>query len=666
MSVVRSLGVIVLLLALVACDDEGDGDGGLDGGMDTFDAGEPSDDAGPIPEGATRFVLRIENLAPPTFPTALGAGVALAHADPDPLFTEGARDRGLGLEALAEDADPRVLADALEARRFASIGPGQMREIVVDALPSTPRASFATMLLESNDVFLAPTGEGIPLFDAEGRPLPARDVTELVHVWNAGTEADQAPGLGPVQGARQEAPGEGSAEGTIRPFEDGTRTLPLARDIARVEVEAEGSRFTITLENVSEQRGLIVTRISPLFWAVHDETVRLFEVGAPAPDNGLESLAEESGIHEISMWAIAASGIRTWGVADQPLGTDRHGVAEPDDRFQLVVEPDGAHPFLSFAAMVVVSNDAFLALPPSGVRLLEEDGTPRAAADVEREILASLTVWDAGTEENEVPGAGLNVSPQPSGPNAGAPDHDPRVRRYDDFINDVGPDSLHSIVPVHIRRLRGTTFEVTITNRSHDTAYPMLITPFAYGLHADDTQMFDPARPATPGMISLAEDCYTNMLHGEIQSDAGFVQSSVAALPVGDAMTGPLRHGHSYVFTVTADREHRRLNMAAMPYPSNDMFLAFDPEGIELLSEMGAPRSDADIAADVRRMFRAWDVGTEANQAGGAGRDAVPLQPAIDLGVSEGDGTVRREPDPVWSYPSASELVRVTIAPVAP
>lgn len=669
MSGLRRGVLVAAALALVACDDgDGERDGGaiVDGAVRDAappvpDVGPPPD-AGPIPDGATRFVVRIENVAPPTFPTALGAGVALTHAAPDPLFVEGAPDRGQGLEALAEDGDPRPLAEALGARVFAGLAPGVARDVIVDAWPDDPRLSFATMLVESNDVFLAPDGAGIPLFDEEGRPLPARDVTSLVRVWNAGTEIDQAPGLGPMQGHRQNAPGTGPAESSLRPFADGTRTLPLARDLVRVRASVEGASVTLSFENVSEERGLFVTSISPLFWMVHDESVRLFEDGAPAPDNGLETLAEEGDARPLANWAVNRAGVLERGITLGPAGTDRFGLAHPGDRFEITVRADAAHPRLSVATGLPSANDAFLAFPGQGIRLVGDDGRPRAAADLEREILRSLTVWDAGTEANEVPGAGLHAGGRTGEPNFGAPDPDARVRRYDDATNDLEQSSVGSVLDLRIRNTGGSTFEVTVANTSGDTPFPLLVTPFAYAVHEEGVRLFEPGGRATPGIEELAEDCVTGMMHDELAATAG-VRAAVVSVPDGTTDSGPLRHGDRYVFTVTPDPLHPRFNLFAMPYPSNDMFVALAPEGLALLDASGAPRSDEDIMADVRRTFRVWDAGTESNQAGAAGRDAVPLQAGHHMGAAEGDGTVRREADPIYAYPAAAELVRVVIVP---
>ena len=91
------------------------------------------------------------------------------------LFSEGAPDTGDGLEALAEDGDPSSLADALNALDGVMAGafntpggaaepgpmfPGQTYAFEVEAVPGD-RLSFATMLVQSNDLFVGPGPEGI-------------------------------------------------------------------------------------------------------------------------------------------------------------------------------------------------------------------------------------------------------------------------------------------------------------------------------------------------------------------------------------------------------------------------------------------------------------------------------------------------------------------------
>ncbi len=71
--------------------------------------------------------------------------------------------------------------------------------------------SFATMFVQSNDWFFAPASSGINLFPDD--TAISGDITQMVSLWDAGTEVDEAPGEGPNQGARQTGPNTGDAQG---------------------------------------------------------------------------------------------------------------------------------------------------------------------------------------------------------------------------------------------------------------------------------------------------------------------------------------------------------------------------------------------------------------------------------------------------------------------
>lgn len=643
----RTAWVMVGMLALIACDDDERHDGSVP--IDARLDGLP--DVGPPPAGATHFLVRIENVAGPAFPTALGAGAWVLHADPDPLFTEGAPDRGLGLEALAEDGDPTRLR--LEhGGTFPATEPGAVTDIIVTARPERPRLSFATMLVESNDVFLAPAGEGIPLFDANGQPLVARDVTRELLLWNLGTEADQAPGLGPDQAARQPAPGTGGREGVPRPFTDSTRTLPLARDLVEVSVTQSGGVFTVTVRNVAPERRLFVTELSPVVWVVHGTSFALFEPGAPA-SAALEQLAEDARAEALVRAAAGAPGVLVVDTNGERLGAG--------DTVTFTVRPDAAHPLLTLATGLPETNDAFIAM--RGVRLVDANGTPLPAETIGLAIARALTVWDAGTEANEAPGVGANQAQRQSTAGAGAPDPIAHVRRYDDATNDLAGLGGGGYAAVSIRRVTGTTFDVRITNTSGSTPNPGLISPTAWAIHDGSVVLLGDTR-VTRGMEALAEDCHAGPLADELRGLPGVRESEPLFVPDGATEPGPLFDGDTYSARVTADATHRWLAFITMPFPSNDALITLGTSGIALLDEAGRPRSDQDIARDIEATWRAWDGGTEANQAGAAGHDMSPLQESSNIGMPEGDGTVRREPDPIWSYPNPVELVRVSIIPL--
>ena len=81
-------------------------------------------------------------------------------------------------------------------------GPGAAYEAEFSAAPGH-RLFFATMFVQSNDLFYAPDGMGIALYDDNGMPVMG-DITDQVQLWDGGTEIDQEPGLGPDQAPRRQ------------------------------------------------------------------------------------------------------------------------------------------------------------------------------------------------------------------------------------------------------------------------------------------------------------------------------------------------------------------------------------------------------------------------------------------------------------------------------
>jgi len=100
-------------------------------------------------------------------------------------------------------------------------------------------------------------------------------------------------------------------------------------------------------------------------------------------------------------------------VGAQPITVERPddgpGPAGPGESYNFSVTPTADYPYVSMAAMVVQTNDVFLAFGPSGVALLDGEGNPRPTEMVMEDIHRMLAVWDAGTEANEVPGVGAHV-----------------------------------------------------------------------------------------------------------------------------------------------------------------------------------------------------------------------------------------------------------------
>lgn len=214
------------------------------------------------PARRTTFTVRVENVSTAstltlsngqTAPAPNAPGLWVVHSEPEPLFAAGARDRGKGLEPLAEEGNPAVLAAAVRTQRgivasgtFATpVGdampgpalPGKAYEFTFTAEPGQ-KLTFATMFGQSNDLFFAPDDRGITLFDSKGDVMSG-DITSLIFLWDAGTEVNQEPGLGADQAPRQAAPNTGAAERKavrlVHHVKDGF-AYPKVSEVLRVSV----------------------------------------------------------------------------------------------------------------------------------------------------------------------------------------------------------------------------------------------------------------------------------------------------------------------------------------------------------------------------------------------------------------------------------------------
>jgi hypothetical protein len=157
--------------------------------------------------------------------TPFSPGVFAVASAGEPIYSIGLAERGNGLERIAEDGNPMVLAEAMADAEIGDGGvfdtpaglddpgaarPGSAFEIVVSAAPGD-RLAFATMFGMSNDWFFGTPAAGIDLFDADGLPI-AGDVTDEVMIYDAGTELDQELAIGADTGPQQAGPDTGRAD----------------------------------------------------------------------------------------------------------------------------------------------------------------------------------------------------------------------------------------------------------------------------------------------------------------------------------------------------------------------------------------------------------------------------------------------------------------------
>jgi hypothetical protein len=214
----------------------------------------------------TTFHVRIENVSTPTTlhsasddtaPAPNSPGLWIVHTAKRVVFTAGKLDRGLGLEAQAEDGNPAPLAASVKkAKSMISSGafdtpvgdekpgaalPGKAYEFTFQARAGD-RLTVTTMFGQSNDLFYAPDDGGIALFE-NGAPISG-DMTGRFHLWDAGTEVNEEPGFGPNQAPRQAAPNTGRSErNPVRRIEDVKDgfSYPAVEQVIRVTITPRAS-----------------------------------------------------------------------------------------------------------------------------------------------------------------------------------------------------------------------------------------------------------------------------------------------------------------------------------------------------------------------------------------------------------------------------------------
>lgn len=308
--------------------------------------------------------------------------------------------------------------------------------------------SFATMFVQSNDLFYAPDDSGLALYDNDGNAVVG-DVTSMINLWDAGTEVNEEPGVGENQAPRQSGPNTGADENgiveLISNVNDGF-TYPEDETVIKVILEHDGgTMFTLTIENLSETSSL-PTPLAPGVWVVHNAEQNPLFTGGTASTEGLEGVAEDGNNAILEEILTAKSGYvspfapGTYGVNNAvftvgevasealedlaedgspagfslvfntPVGGGSPGPIFSGDSYSFEFEAAEGD-VLSFATMLVQSNDWFVGT--DGVQLYN-NGTP-----VSGDITNLIGLFDAGTETDEYAGAGKNQPVRQGEPNTG-------------------------------------------------------------------------------------------------------------------------------------------------------------------------------------------------------------------------------------------------------
>lgn len=372
--------------------------------------------------------VTIENLAPTdgTLITPVWVGFHDGSID---MFNRG-EAASAALERLAEDGDAAPLSSAFDATGSGSaqatilsggeippFAPGQRASHTVWLDPDAPASryfSYAAMVIPSNDAFIGNDDPmRHPVFDGAGRFVGGSFTVMGREVWDAGTEVNDEAAMNTAF-LGQETPDTGATEsGAVMPhagfkaagmggvldgsfagFSFSSADFKAAGyAIARITLSVPQA-ITVTVENLAPTDG---TLIAPMWIGFHDGSFEVFDSGAPA-NAVLERLAEDG-----------EAGPLTTAFADSSAGSVQGTIASggpvppfaPGQRMRMTFLVDPMAPssrFLSYAAMVIPSNDAFIGNDsPTAIRIFDDAGN-FLGASVE---VAGEMVHDAGTEVND-------------------------------------------------------------------------------------------------------------------------------------------------------------------------------------------------------------------------------------------------------------------------
>ncbi len=179
-------------------------------------------------------------------------------------------------------------------------------------------------------------------------------------------------------------------------------------------INAFAVSYKVTVENLSPDDGLW---FSPVFLGFHDGSFDLFDPGLPASPE-IEAVAEAGDVSGIS---ARFSSDANSGAVQHVLKSDDAAGGPPDALFapsnfnpafsssnSFLIDLDATlNRYLTFAAMVVPSNDAFIGnASPSQFDLFDINGLFKTGFQVD---LKGSDIWDAGTEENNGLGAAFTT-----------------------------------------------------------------------------------------------------------------------------------------------------------------------------------------------------------------------------------------------------------------
>ncbi len=229
----------------------------------------------------------------------------------------------------------------------------------------------------------------------------------------------------------------GQAMPLQKPVVGATERLAQGQAVTRVpdvwRMRLGRTTFKIRIENISPPDAMAsghdrtwAAGMSHGNYAVYRQGAPLFEPGTEAvAGSGLEELAEDGNVRPLQYYLFQHPDVLEGGIFYMPVGAIKDEELWPGKAYEFRVTADPGDK-LSFATMLMQSNDAIYAPAGGGLDLFDADGRP-ISGDVSKRIV----LWDAGTEVNQEGGFGPDAGMFQRGQDTGPAESEP-VEPIDD------------------------------------------------------------------------------------------------------------------------------------------------------------------------------------------------------------------------------------------
>ncbi|WP_223883376.1 spondin domain-containing protein [Arenibacter lacus] len=355
-------------------------------------------------------------------------GIALYDAMGNPIGANGPEDV----------TDQVLLWDAGTEVNEETGGPNQKPQQDPDAEDQGVDENGVVTLVENNmDAFgnVIPDNNAVIKVSIENTG-PAQFTVRIENVSTASTIPTPGQGAG-TTAAVPLSPGVYVVHTLESPFfEEGSAlaNAGLVQSAEGVENIAEDGFTEALAVDTQESTGLIIP-LSPGVWAVHSMGVHpIYSSGNNDFGEGLEAVAEDGDPSMLLASLQGKTGVVSTQVFNIPTGATDPGPIGPGGSYAFsftAIEGD----YLSFATMFVQSNDWFYAFSENGIPLFEN------RQPISGDITSQVFLYDAGTEIDEYPGAGLSQVIRQSASNTGSNDPDATVRLVDPTSQPNVPES---------------------------------------------------------------------------------------------------------------------------------------------------------------------------------------------------------------------------------